>query len=112
MKNIVAASVVLLAALPLFGCAKDPSKIEAVAMPTGSYTPMSCSQLTAEHKANADNLELLSKRQKQAVTGDAVGVFLFGVPTSSLAGHDLEPEIAAAKGRQEAIEAEQLRKGC
>lgn len=107
--KLMLASLAFMAAA---GCAKDPSRIEPVAMPAGAYAPMSCSSLAAEHAANKQELDALSKAQKNAATGDAVGVLLIGVPLSSLGGGDKEAEIAAAKGRQYAIEAEMVRKGC
>ncbi len=45
-----------------------------------------------------------TKQQKDAVTGDAVGVLLIGVPVSSATGGDRETAIAVEKGRLAAIE--------
>jgi hypothetical protein len=36
--------------------------------------------------------------------GDAIGVFLIGVPVSSLSGGDKEGLIAAAKGKELALQ--------
>jgi len=41
--------------------------------------------------------------------GDAVGVFLIGVPVSSLSGSDKEGLIATSKGKVTALETRLLR---
>ena len=43
-----------------------------------------------------------------AVTGDAVGVFLVGVPISSVTGGNKEGQIAASKGKVDALQARLL----
>jgi hypothetical protein len=55
--------------------------------------------------AEQQTLASLSAAQQSAVTGDAVGVFLIGVPMSSLSGGDKEGAIAASKGKILALEA-------
>ena len=52
-----------------------------------------------------NTLSTLSVQQNNAVAGDAVGVFLIGVPVSSLSGGDKAGEIAATKGKIIALEA-------
>ena len=49
-------------------------------------------------------LAALESRQRSAVTGDAVGVFLLGVPVSSLSGNDVSGSIGASKGKVIALE--------
>ena len=44
-------------------------------------------------------MALVSNQQSKAASGDALGVFLIGVPVASLAGGDHEAEIAILKGR-------------
>lgn len=44
-------------------------------------------------------LAALEKQQSSAATGDALGVFLIGVPTTSLTGGDKAGEIAVEKGK-------------
>ena len=53
-------------------------------------------------------IDALSSQQRSAVAGDAVGVFLIGVPMSSLTGGDKAGEIATAKGKMNALEARLL----
>lgn len=54
----------------------------------------------------------LSADQRQAATGDAVGVFIIGVPVSSLTGADKEGMIAQKKGEVIAIETAQRGQKC
>ena len=49
-------------------------------------------------------LAALETKQRSAVTGDAVGVFLIGVPVSSLTGNDVAGSIGASKGKVIALE--------
>lgn len=71
----------------LSACATPPERIKGVP---------NAGPCTA---ADRERLALLSNKQSQAAAGDAVGVFLIGVPVSSLAGADNEAEIAILKGR-------------
>jgi hypothetical protein len=69
------------------GCATPPDKIAGVPN-AGPCT-----------KADRERLAIVSNQQNKAVTGDALGVFLIGVPVSSMSGGDHETEIAILKGR-------------
>ena len=71
----------------LVGFATPPDKIAGV--PNAG----ACTQ------ADKERLALLSNQQNKAATGDALGVFLIGVPVSSMSGGDHETEIAILKGR-------------
>lgn len=82
----------------LAGCAQQPASITPVAM-GDAYTHVSCSKARQLYDVEAARVPSLVKAQKGAVTGDAVGVFLLGVPVSSLSGADLEGEIATTKGK-------------
>jgi hypothetical protein len=90
---------IILAALALSACAKNPD-----AMPVNAYGGLSCDHLAAEHRRSTATLAAVSQQQKQAATGDAVGVFLIGVPVSSLSGGDKEGLVAQHKGEIVAIE--------
>lgn len=92
-----------LAALTLAACAKGPDAIAPVSM-TGAYDHLSCARAAETLTAERANLAALSAKQKSAVTGDAIGVFLIGVPVSSLAGEDNEGAIATSKGKVLALE--------
>lgn len=91
-------------ALVVAGCAKGPDAISPMAMPVNAYSGLSCEQLIAEHQRSSAALAAVSSQQKQAVAGDAVGVFLVGVPMSSLTGGDKEGYVAQHKGEVIAIE--------
>lgn len=91
----------------LVGCAKSPDAIAPVSM-SGAYDNISCKQARALLSQEQNKLTVLSSAQSNAVAGDAVGVFLIGVPVSSLSGGDKAGEIAASKGKIEALEARLL----
>ena len=79
----------------------------ALRAPAGSLRhALSCADLAAERSATASKLEALKSQRNSAATGDAIGVFLLGVPVSSLAGGDKSGEIATAKGQLLAIDAQ------
>lgn len=86
-------------------CAQSPGSIAPVAMPGGMYDAMSCEQARAEHVAATANLNALEAKQRGAVAGDAVGVFLIGVPVSSLTGNNKAGDIGTAKGKVLALDA-------
>lgn len=94
-----------LAALPLIAaCAQSPSSIAPVSL-GNAYAGVSCQQARADLIAERQTLAALEAKQKGAVVGDAIGVFLIGVPTSSLTGGNKAGDIAASKGKIIALEA-------
>jgi len=96
----------------LVSCAKAPEKIAAVEVGAEAYTRYSCSQLKTEKLRITQDLENLSAKQKDAASGDALGVFLLGLPLSSMSGNDQEATIAIAKGKVQAIDRQLQAKGC
>ncbi len=96
----------------LASCAKRPDAIVPVDIPMGAYTNLSCKELDQELLKEQLKLAAVSKEQNQAATGDAVGVFLIGVPASSVFGGDKEGDVAVAKGKVQAIENARMSKGC
>lgn len=95
-----------LAALPLLAaCAQSPDSIPPAAMPSAMYAATSCTEAAVERTRVASSLASLEAQQRSAVAGDAVGVFLIGVPVSSLAGGDKEGLIAVEKGKSLALDA-------
>lgn len=108
VKKIVLA-VTLIA---LSACAKKPDQIAATNIGDSAYRGQSCQQLNQAKTKIRHDLDNLSAAQKSAATGDAWGVFLLGLPLSSLSGNDREAAISVAKGHVQAIETEQQRKGC
>lgn len=102
----------LAAVLALSACAKRPDAIVPVDIPMAAYTNLDCAGLAQEFLKEHNNLAALSQQQNQAATGDAVGVFLIGVPASSLTGGDKEGQIAVSKGKVNSIEASLKAKSC
>lgn len=95
----------ILVAVILAACAPRPEAIAPAAMPSGMYDRLSCQQAQAERASVAERLAALEASQRSAATGDALGVFLVGVPVSSLTGGDRAGEIALHKGKALALEA-------
>lgn len=105
--------ILLPAALAILaGCAKRPDAIAPASFPMEAYAGLSCPQLAQAHANEKARLAGLSAAQDSAATGDAVGVFLIGVPTASAFGGDKEGEVAVSKGKVQAMEAAALRKSC
>lgn len=94
------------------GCAKRPSAIVPVDIPMAAYTNLSCEQLAQETVKEQTALAAASKSQTEAANGDAFGVFLIGVPISSVAGGDKEGDIAVMKGKVQAIDSARKSKSC
>jgi len=94
-----------LAALPLIAaCAQSPSSIQPVSY-GNAFAAVACNQARADLVNERQVLAALESKQKGAVAGDAIGVFLIGVPVSSLTGGDVAGSIAASKGKVLALEA-------
>jgi hypothetical protein len=106
--SMVAVGVALIAS----ACARRPDAIAPVAIPGDAYMAMSCSRLAGELINEQTKLAALSSAQNSAATGDAVGVFLIGVPASSVFGGDQEGNVAVSKGKVIAIENARLAKNC
>ena len=100
MKPILA----LVVAALLAGCAESPDAIAPVSM-VGAYDGVPCSKARTLLEQERATLSALSTAQEAAVSGDAVGVFLIGVPVSSLNGKDKAGAIATSKGKILALEA-------
>lgn len=94
------------------GCAKQPDQIPAADIGPNPYTRMSCSQLAEEEVKLDQALAALSAEQKRAASNDAFGVFLIGLPVSSMSGNDKESAIAIAKGRKNAVDQVQAARSC
>ena len=93
-------------------CAKDPEQIAAVSMDDTTYARQNCTQLAKQEVYQEQLLKALSADQKKAKSGDAWGVFLLGLPISSMSGNDKETQIAVTKGRLDAIERQKSAKKC
>ena len=70
-----------------------------------AFATMDCPTAAASLRQEKAVLSELEDKQRGAAMGDAIGVFLIGVPTASLTGGDKAGEIAASKGKVLALEA-------
>ncbi|MBW8319295.1 MAG: hypothetical protein K0M47_08075 [Rhizobium sp.] len=109
MKKLFVAAASIAA---LSSCAKRPDAIVPVDIPMAAYSNQSCEQLGREMVQEQEKLAAVSKAQNDAANGDAFGVFLIGVPMSSVAGGDKEGQVAVAKGKVQSIENAMKSKGC
>lgn len=107
--TIITAAVV---AAALSSCAKRPDAIAPISIPMAAYTGQTCQSLAQDYLQEQVTLAAISKQQNDAATGDAVGVFLVGVPVSSTFGGDKEGQIAVSKGKVSAMESALRSKGC
>ena len=67
-------------------------------------TAVPCADARAQLAQERQTLAALEAKQRSAAAGDAVGVFLIGVPVSSLTGNDVSGQIGASKGKVLALE--------
>ncbi|MEI4196604.1 hypothetical protein [Roseovarius sp. E0-M6] len=110
MKPVLPIAVVLLSSLA--ACAPRPDDISAADVGDNQYRSFSCSQLAEAETKYSQALANLSADQNRAATGDAWGVFLLGLPLSSMSGADKETKIAITKGHLQSIDREQQRENC
>ncbi|MTH96423.1 hypothetical protein [Roseibium sp. RKSG952] len=96
----------------LAGCAKGPDAIAPTPIPIAAYSSDSCKSLANQLTSERSTLASLESQQRSAQTGDAVGVFLIGVPLSSVSGGDKEGELSVAKGKVQAMELAMHSKKC
>lgn len=110
MKIKIALAVTAIAVLS--ACAQRPDQIAAVEVGGNEYSGYSCSQLSDAELRYGQALANLSADQNRTASGDAWGVFLLGLPISSMSGADNETKIAVTKGHLQSIEREKARKNC
>lgn len=103
--NRIAVIISLVAVVGLSACAQRASTIAPAAMPAGMYSNLSCSQARQERLQVQATLDSMSAAQDRAATGDALGVFLLGIPWSSLSGRDQSGMIATERGKLLALDA-------
>ena len=76
------------------------------------YRGWTCEQMAEEGHRLRAAYQTVAAKQNQAVTGDAVGVILLGLPVSSMTGNNVAPEVARVKGEHEALIRAAREKGC
>lgn len=86
------------------GCATRASGVAPIAISSSEYSHLTCEEARAELAVARERENTLTRRQNNAATADAVGVFLLLVPAGSVFGSDVEGELAQAKGEVMALE--------
>ncbi len=104
--------LVIVGFVTLGGCAQNPENIAAIPVSGDPYRGYSCSKLKLEKLKISQELERASADQLKAANGDALGVFLLGLPVSSMSGNDKEAVIAVAKGRVQELDRKLLLQRC
>jgi hypothetical protein len=102
----------LAALLLLAGCAQSPESIAPAYVSTVPYETFTCTQLGEEEVRVQAALAQASQQQKNAQSGDVVGVILLGIPTSTLSGSNVAPQVASLKGQLVAVQQASLKKNC
>lgn len=99
----------ILCALFLAGCATRANSVAPVSISSSEYDYMTCDETRAALSDARERENALTRRQNNAATADAAGVFLVLLPVGSLFGGDVSGELAEAKGVVNALErAEQV----
>ena len=104
-------AAILIATSTLVGCANRPETIRASFVSHEKYAELNCERLSDRMANTRVELVKYSKMQDGKATGDAIGVFLLGIPFSKLSG-DHEGDVARLKGEVEAIDTAQIKAKC
>jgi hypothetical protein len=105
--------VLMAAALGSLGaCAASPESIPPAAIPPSIYAGYSCEHLLGLQQRIALALQTAMLQQKSASINDAWGVFLIGLPTASMGGGDIAPQVASLKGQQVTVSELILSQNC
>lgn len=107
-KFVCAAALIL----ALGACAKAPESIAPSYVSEVPYQTYSCEQLGQERARLEQAYSTTASAQNDARTGDAWGVFLIGMPTSSLSGGNVAAEVASVKGQMTAVDKTIIAKNC
>lgn len=92
------------ALITLTACAPSARSVAPTPM-YGAFDDMGCEKVAAAMIPTKSEVEALSARQNGAAAQDAVSVFLIGLPTSAVSGNNVQGDLAAAKGKLNALEA-------
>ncbi|XBQ15133.1 MAG: hypothetical protein ABL308_09185 [Oceanicaulis sp.] len=92
------------AAVSVAACASRANGVAPVSISATEYEGLSCEDTRAELDLARERESALTRRQNNAATADAVGVFLVLVPAGSVFGGDVSGELAQAKGEVRALE--------
>ena len=103
MKSLKIAAIVGTCAL-VAACAGRANSVAPVAVSATEFAGMSCEDTRAELETARERENALTRRQNNAATADAAGVFLVLLPLGSVFGGDVAGELAQAKGEADALE--------
>lgn len=103
---------ILIATLLLSACAQKPEAIQASYVSPVTYDAWTCPQLGQESARIESALAQSSTQQETARSHDVAGVLLLGIPTGSMSGESIAPEIARLKGTKAAIQQSMTLKNC
>ncbi len=92
------------AAASVSACAGRANSVAPLAVSASEYEGMSCEDTRAELDLARERENALTRRQNNAATADAAGVFLVLIPVGSVFGGDVSGELAQAKGEVRALE--------
>ena len=103
MKALKYAAMIGACAL-LTACAGRANSVAPVAVSSTEYAGWTCEDTRGELDAARQRENALARRQNNAATADAAGVFLVLLPLGSVFGGDVSGELAQAKGEVNALE--------
>jgi hypothetical protein len=112
MKFLFRAAAVAVLSSAMGACATAPENVQPSYVSDIPYQGWTCSQLQDEQDHVTAALASASRKQRVTRSQDAVGVLILGLPTSSLAGGNLAPEIAHYKGELAAVKKAMTFKAC
>lgn len=100
--------------LPLVvtACAQSPDSIAPAYVSNLQYANLSCEQIAQELDRTHAALSQASQQQLHARSADTWGVVLLGLPTASLSGENVAPQIATYKGQENAMHEAMVKKNC
>lgn len=104
--------VSIVGVLFLAACAAKPESIQPSYISPVTYDAWTCPQLGQESARVESALATASKQQQSARDHDTAGVIFLGLPTGSMSGEAIAPEVARLKGSKDAIQQEMTLKNC
>tara|TARA_B100001057_G_C22276453_1_gene729002 strand:- start:154 stop:486 length:333 start_codon:yes stop_codon:yes gene_type:complete len=97
--------ILTMVSLVLFAsCASRASSIAPASVSALEYKELSCDETKGLLRDKREAENALTKKQNNAATGDAVGVFFVLLPVGSIFGADVAGELAEVKGEVNALE--------
>jgi hypothetical protein len=97
----------------LSACAKDPSRIEAFAVPPDQFAAMDCAAIQTALADREPRLTQLAVAQEKRATADGASAILIGITPSMFdSPASREAEIGKLKGEVNALRADGATKSC